>query len=401
MSYDTPTWPGQPPPPPPPPPPPHWQWPGPDGPGQWQGPAGPVRPRHRVRRGLVVAVIAAAIGAGSAFVGLHHAAGLAGGTQLTTAQVAGRVDPGLVDIVTTLGYQQAQAAGTGMVLTSSGKVLTNNHVIEGATSIRVTDIGNGKTYPAKVVGYDRGHDIAVIQLSGASGLQTVTLGTSSSAQIGQRVVALGNAGGQGGTPSVVSGHITGLNESITASDQSAGTAERLTGLIKHDAAIQPGDSGGPLVNTTGEVIGIDTAAGNDFQFSGGTSQTQGFAIPINQAISIARQIQAGQASASVHIGATGFIGVEVGSDGSASAQGVPAGSGALIEGVVSGAPAETAGLAAGDVISSVNGRSITSALTLQSALGRYHPGDRVTIGWTDQSGQSHSVKVQLETGPAG
>jgi S1-C subfamily serine protease len=375
---------------------PPWQW---QGPG---GPVGPARPPHRIRRGLIVAVVAAAIGAGSAFFGLQHSAGLTGGTELTTAQVADRVDPGLVDIVTTLGFEQAQAAGTGMVLTSSGEVLTNNHVIEGATTIRATDIGNGQTYPAKVIGYDRGHDIAVLKLSGASGLQTVTLGSSSSAQLGQKVVALGNAGGRGGTPSVVSGHITGLNESITASDQSAGTSEQLTGLIKHDAAIQPGDSGGPLVNTTGAVIGIDTAASShDFQFSDGTSQTQGFAIPINQAMSIAREIRAGEASASVHIGATGFLGVEVSSDSRAAAQGVQAGSGALIEGVVSGAPAEVAGLGAGDVINAVDGRSVTSAKGLQSALGRHHPGDRVIISWTDQSGQSHSAKVQLEAGPAG
>ncbi len=397
-SYDTPSWPGQPPPPPPPPPPPYWQWQGPGGPG---GP-GPDKPSHRIRRGLAVAIVAAAIGAGSTFLGLQHAGGANGGAQLTTAQVADRVDPGLVDIVTTLGYQQAQAAGTGMVLTSSGEVLTNNHVIEGATSITATDIGNGRSYQAKVVGYDRGHDIAVLKLTGASGLQTVTLGSSSSAQVAQKVVALGNAGGKGGTPSVVSGHIIGLNASITASDESAGTSEQLTGLIKHDAAIQPGDSGGPLVNTSGDVIGIDTAAStHDFQFSGGTSQTQGFAIPINQAISIAHQIEGGQASASVHIGATGFIGVEVSSDSNAAAQGVPAGGGALIEGVVSGGPADSAGIAAGDVITSVDGRPVTSALSLQSALGQHHPHDQVRIGWTDQSGQSHQVTIQLATGPAG
>jgi S1-C subfamily serine protease len=101
------------------------------------------------------------------------------------------------------------------------------------------------------------------------------------------------------------------------------------------------------------------------------------------------------------IGASGFIGVEVGSDSRAASQGVPAGSGALIEGVVSGGPADLAGLAAGDVITSVNGQSVTSAQALQSALGRHHPGDRVSVGWTDQSGQSHSAKVQLATGPAG
>ena len=322
--------------------------------------------------------------------------------MLTTAQVAAKVDPALVDINTTLGFQQERAAGTGLVLTSDGEILTNNHVIQGATAITATDIGNGHTYQAKVVGYDRSHNVAVIRLVAASGLQTVTLGNSSSAAAGQKVVALGNAGGKGGTPSVVSGHVTGLDASITASDSSAGTSEKLTGLIRHNAPIQPGDSGGALANNTGEVIGINTAASSrDFQFSGGTQATEAFAIPINQALSIARQIDAGQASSTIHIGATGFVGVEVTSSSQAQSQGVPAGSGALIAGVISGGPARRAGLVAGDVITSVDGQHISSPTTLQTVLQRHHPSDRVQIGWKDQSGQTHTATIQLTTGPAG
>ena len=243
-----------------------------------------------------MAAVAAVVGAGTTFAGPHSSNGASGSNVLTTAQVADRVDPALVDINTTLGYEQAEAAGTGLVLTSDGEILTNNHVIEGSTSITATDIGNGHTYKAKVVGYDRSHDIAVIKLLNASGLQTVTLGNSSAAVTGQKVVALGNAGGKGGRPSVVAGHVTGLNAAITASDASAGTSEKLTGLIRHNAAIQPGDSGGPLADTTGDVIGINTAASSqNFQFSGPQS-TQGFAIPINRAIAIAKQINTGQAS---------------------------------------------------------------------------------------------------------
>jgi S1-C subfamily serine protease len=377
-------------------------WPGSAGPPVPPVPPIPPPAAGRFRRPIAVAVVAAAIGAGSTFLGLHHSAGLLGGTVLTTAQVAARVDPGLVDVVTTIDYGPDEAAGTGLVLTSSGEVLTNNHVIEGATSIRATDVGNGMTYRARVVGYDRGHDIAVLKLAGASGLQTVTLGDSSEAAVGQKVVALGNAGGRGGTPSVVTGQIVGLNASVTASDPSAETQEQLTGLIKHNAAIEPGDSGGPLVNTAGDVIGIDTAASaTDFQFAGGTGQTQGYAIPIDRARSIAGQIEAGRASASVHIGATGFMGVEVASDSDAEAQGVPAGSGALIAGVFPGAPADTAGLRAGDLITSVDGRPVSSPLTLQVALQRHHPGDRVSIGWTDQSGRTHTAILRLSAGPAG
>src|SRR5208282_5386207 len=140
-------------------------------------------------------------------------------TALTTSQIASKVDPGLVDIVSTLGYQNAEAAGTGQVVTSSGEVLTNNHVIDGATSIKATDIGSGRTYTAKVVGYDQTDDIAVLQLQGASGLATVSFGDSSQVTAGENVVALGNAGGKGGTPSVAAGTVTALNQSITASDE--------------------------------------------------------------------------------------------------------------------------------------------------------------------------------------
>jgi S1-C subfamily serine protease len=314
---------------------------------------------------------------------------------LTTSQITAKVSPGLVDVVSTLGYQQAQGAGTGLVLTSSGEVLTNNHVIDGATSISVTDIGNGRTYRASVVGYDQHHDIAVLQLHGAAGLQTVDLGDSSTAATGQRVVALGNAGGKGGAPSVVTGRIVGTNASIGAADQLAGTVEQLHGLISHNAGIQPGDSGGPLVNRSGQVIGIDTAGGQS-----PSGQTQGFAIPINQASSIARQVEAGTASATVHIGPTGLMGVQIMQANAAAANGVPAGSGAAVADILPGSPAANAGLQAGDVIVSVNGHRVTSPEGLQSALEPHHPGDRITVGWTTQSGQTQSGTLTLTTGPA-
>ncbi|HKH89126.1 MAG TPA: trypsin-like peptidase domain-containing protein, partial [Acidimicrobiales bacterium] len=164
-----------------------------------------------------------------------------------------------MDVNTTLSYQSEQGAGTGMVLTSTGEVLTNNHVVEGATKISVTDIGNGKTYSAKVVGYDRSKDIAVLQLIGASGLQTVNLGNSSSVSVGEGVVAVGNANGAGGTPSYAGGAVTATNQSITATDQAGGDSEQLGGLIETNADVIPGDSGGPLVNASGQVIGMDTA----------------------------------------------------------------------------------------------------------------------------------------------
>jgi S1-C subfamily serine protease len=369
-------------------------------PGDPAGPGGvpgsPPGPPRRFRRRLLLAGAAVVVGVGT-FWGTGM---MSGGTALTTAQIAAQVDPGLVDVVSTLGLQQAQAAGTGLVLTSSGEILTNNHVIAGATSIRVTDVGNGRSYPARVVGYDRSHDIAVLQLQGASGLATVTLGSSSTAAVGQKVVALGNAGGRGGTPSVAPGRITGLGASITASDASAGTSEQLTGLINHNADIQPGDSGGPLVNTAGQVIGIDTAASSGFTIQSGQAKTQAFAIPVNAAVSIASQITAGTASSTVHIGPTGFLGVAVMSAGNAAADGVQPGTGAALADLVPGSPASRAGLAAGDVIVSVDGHRVSSPSALQSALEQHHPGDSVSIGWTDQAGQTHSATIVLATGPA-
>lgn len=389
--------------------PPYATWPGYGGPGYPGGPGGygggPHDPGGRVRRFRRAALLAAAAVLAGAFSFLAVNAGTGSGPQtaLTTSQITAQTDPGLVDVVSTLGYQQAQAAGTGIVLTSSGEVLTNNHVIEGATSIKATDIGNGQTYQAKVVGYDQSKDVAVLQLQGASGLKTVSLGDSATAAVSQNVVAIGNAGGTGGTPSVVTGKITALGQSITASDQGSGTSEQLTGLIEDNADIQAGDSGGPLLNTAGQVIGINTAAssGTGFQFQSQQGQaTQAFAIPINDALSIARQIEAGDASSTVHIGATGFLGVEIMSAGSAASQGIQAGSGAAVAGVLNGSAAQNAGITSGDVITSVDGLAVSSPSALQAVMEQHHPGDQVTIGWTDQSGQTHSATVTLANGPS-
>jgi S1-C subfamily serine protease len=451
-------------------------WPGePEAPGEYAG-QGDGRGRGSWRHHALIAGASVAA-AGMVIAGLA-ATDATASTALTTPQIAAKVDPGLVDVVTTVGYQGGKAAGTGMVLTSTGEVLTNNHVIDGATSIKATDVGNGRTYTAKVVGYDKTHDVAVLQLQNASGLQTVAL-SSASPQAGQKVVALGNALGKGGTPSVVSGRITGLGQSITASDQGAGDAEQLTGMIGHDAPIQPGDSGGPLVNTEGEVIGMNTAAsaspasGSPSQSGQAQTATQAFAIPITRASSIADQIEAGTPSSTVHIGATAFLGVEtspsglgsvggsfpgsggsggnlpgnipgfggnggdfpgnipgfggdfpgfggsfpgfggdiggyIGGSGSGSTggstggsgSGSTGGSGVAISGVVPGSAAAGAGLAAGDQITSVAGHNVTSATQIQSVLGNYRPGDRISIRWTDQSGQSHTATVTLTAGPA-
>jgi S1-C subfamily serine protease len=306
--------------------------------------------------------------------------------------IAATVNPGVVDINTVLGYENGEAAGTGMVIKSSGLVLTNNHVVAGATSVSVTEVTTGKQYKATVVGYDRTADVAVLQMTGASNLPTVSLADSSTVKVSDPIVAIGNAGGAGGAPTVVTGTVTGLNKEITARDEGSGASEDLTGLIEVAADIQAGDSGGPLVNASGKVIGIDTAASSGYQFQ--AQGGQGYAITINAAVNIANQILASKASTVIHIGDTAFLGVQASTASSGT-------SGAAVVGVVSGSPAATAGLAAGDVITSVDGKTIDTPTTLTTLLDGHHPGDQVTIGWADASGKTHSAKVKLIVGPVG
>ncbi len=300
---------------------------------------------------------------------------------------------GIVDVYTKLGYQGEAAAGTGIVLSESGVVLTNNHVIRGATSIKVVDLDNGRTYKAQVLGYALGADVAAIQLTGATGLQTAPLGSSSSLEVGQLVTTHGNAGGVGGTPSSSPGHITGLGKSITARDDS-GNSEKLTGLIETDAALQPGDSGGPMVDSTGKVIGMDTAAGSSFSFQ--SSGSRGYAVPIDKATKIVSQIVAGSEAQGLHIGKTAFIGVSVGVSDPYYWQ-APAG--VVVNQVVSGSPLSQTGISAGDLLTRFDGRSVTTPTRLTSLVVTKHPGDSVQIRWLDQDGTAHTATVVLAAGP--
>ena len=322
------------------------------------------------------------------------------------AAIASRVDPGLVDVNVTVDYGAARGAGTGMVLSPDGVVLTNNHVIDGATSISVTDIGNGKTYRAQVAGYDRSKDVAILKLSGATNLRTVTIAGSAKLSAGQQVVGIGNAGGTGGTPSYAGGKVTATGQSITASDDLSGTSERLHGMIETNANIQAGDSGGPLVNRSGQVIGMDTAGSQTPGFN--TQQaTNAFAIPITVASAVATQVLDSQPATGLHLGPTAFLGVQVrqttpgGPAGGSGFGNTPAqGSGVTIAGVVHGGPAARAGLTAGDVITSVDGHPATSQTALQRIMVTdVTPGQSVTVNYTSASGQQHSATVALASGP--
>jgi S1-C subfamily serine protease len=366
--------------------------------------------------------------------------------KTNSSTVASSVSGALVDIVSTEKYQGATAAGTGMVLTSTGEILTNNHVIDGATSIKVTVVATGKTYSANVVGTDPTADVAVIQLVGASGLKTIPIGDSSSVAVGQSVVAQGNAGGKGGTPSRVTGTVTALDQSITASDGGS-DAEQLSGMIETNAPIVAGDSGGSLSTASGKVIGMNTAAStsnsasNVSDSTGDSSANEAYAIPIRTALTIAHTIEQGKASSTIHIGRQGFLGIQIaatssssssgtgngygygrggyggngggfggggfaggypgsdngyGSDGSSDGStGTTTATGVTVGGVITGGAAEAAGLSAGDVITSVDGTVVSTSTALNTLMATTKPGQKVSIAWTDTSGQSHTATATL------
>jgi S1-C subfamily serine protease len=311
-----------------------------------------------------------------------------GSSESVSDSVTSKVDPGLVDINTVLGLQNGEAAGTGMVVTSSGEVITNNHVIAGATKITATDVGNGNTYSARVVGYDYSRDIAVLQLEGASGLHTVSFGDPSTLKVGQSIATIGNAGGTGGTPSATGGQVVALDQSITAGDDLGGGHERLEGLIQLAGNLQPGDSGGPLVNSAGEAVGMDTAASQTFRLE--TSGNEGFAIPIDTVQAIASEIWYGHGSSTIHIGATAMLGVLLNGEGEEGVQ---------VENVLSGSPAAAAGISAGDVITSVGGTGIDSPTALIEVMLQKHPGEKVQVVWQTSAGTTQTATLTLTASP--
>jgi S1-C subfamily serine protease len=402
-----------------------------------------ARPQPRRGRGLlvysVVAILAAAAGVGSTLA--VRALGSSPRAQAITSipatmndtVVYRKVEPAVVDVSANLQYLDETAEGTGFVIDAArGLVLTNNHVIDGATSVTVTPVASGKAYQATVVGYDLPDDVAVLRIKGATGLKAVTTGNSDHLTVGTQVLALGNEAGQGGPPTVAPGVISSLGRSIVASDQSSGLTETLHGMLQTSADIRPGDSGGPLANAAGQVVGIDTAAG-----SGGPGMNfAGYAIPINTALSVARQIAAARSGPGIQLGMPAFLGVLLPDSNSTSPQQqagqvqnrqngaqsssghgcitgnasaytavpaaiAPAEAGALVDGVVCGTAAAQAGLVAGDVITSFGGHVITSARSLSSILAADRAGSKATLTWVALGGGRYTALVTLSVGPAG
>jgi serine protease Do len=304
-----------------------------------------------------------------------------------TETAATAVTPAVVQITTRIDYQQAIGAGTGTVIDPGGVVLTNYHVVAGANSI--TGTVAGRDYPADLIGYDRKHDIALIQLRGAGGLPTAPIGDSGQVAVGEPTVGLGNARGVGAPLTHETGPVTGLNRTVNAEDSLTGSSEEVNGLIEVASDVRPGDSGGPLVNSAGQVIGVITAASVTYQMG---PAGEGFAIPINDAMAVANQIRSGSPSASVHIGQPTLLGVGVGTQ-------PRNGGGIIVRDVVLGGPAAQAGLATGDVLTSLDGTALDSATTLTYVLDRHYPGDVVDLTWIDRSGQERTGKAALVSGP--
>jgi S1-C subfamily serine protease len=307
----------------------------------------------------------------------------------TTAESSGVA---LIDTVLTDG----EAAGTGIVLTSDGEVLTNYHVVEGSTTVKVTIATTGKSYTAAVVGVDQTADVALLQLKDASGL-TVAKIDDDTLKLGDDVTAVGNAGGTG-TLTAADGDVTDLSASITTRSEDAVAGESLTRLVETDADVVAGDSGGPLLDAEGEVVGIDTAASSG-------QEIDGYAVPIATALAVVTQIRSGDETSAVRIGAAAFLGVQVATSltsdagyGYGSAYGTSA-TGAAIAGVVTGDAADDAGLEAGDTITRVGSTTVTDAAGLTRALSTMNPGDKVTVTWTTSDGGQQSATVTLDASP--
>jgi S1-C subfamily serine protease len=335
-----------------------------------------------VRLASLLVVSAAAVAVAAAL-GLGGAVGVETGPAVAAAPV----ERGVVDVDTQLGYQSSAAAGTGIVLSATGDVLTNNHVIRGATTIRVSTPAGGRGYSASVAGYTVSGDVALLKLKGATGLTKATIGNSATVRVGDRVTAVGNAGGTDDNH-VDTGQVTGLNQTITVSD-GRGRTIRLRGLIRTSVPLYPGDSGGPLLDSSGRVIGINAAATTGFRYESG--DRQGFAIPINRALAIVKQINAGRSSSAIHVGPTAFLGVDVRDTGASS--------GVLVVGVVPGSAAEKAGLASGDVILSFGGKPVSSADGLARLVLGFTPGKTAKIRWLDELGNPHTATVRPLAGP--
>lgn len=315
------------------------------------------------------------------------------------ADIAEKVSKSVVSIVTSVkatdffgGSYDSSAAGTGVIVTDDGYIVTNKHVISGANKVTVV-LDDGTTYEnVEIVATDPMNDIAFLKIKDASGLTAATLGDSKTVHVGQQVIAIGNALGQYQN-TVTAGIISGLGRSVTASDSTGRNAETLTDMIQTDAAINSGNSGGPLVNAAGEVIGINTATSS-------TAENMGFAIPISSVKGMLKQLtETGKAERTY----LGVYSIEITPE-VAKAYNLPVSTGVYLyspssySAIVSGSPAAKAGLKDKDIVTKVNGVEVGKSGSLSSLIGEYKPGDTVQLTVV-REGKETAVNVTLEGYP--
>ena len=317
-------------------------------------------------------------------------------TEGSIADIAEKVSKSVVSIVTSTKTTNffgqsydAAAAGTGIIVTSDGYVLTNKHVINGANKVTVV-LDDGTTYEdVKVVTTDPMNDVAFLKIGGVSDLTPAKLGDSKTISVGQQVIAIGNALGEYQN-TVTAGIISGTGRSVTASDGSGYNTETLSDMIQTDAAINSGNSGGPLVNAAGEVIGINTATST-------TAENMGFAIPISSVKGMLKQLTETGEAKRAYLGVySANITPEI-----AKAYDLPVSTGAYLysssaySAVVKDSPAAKAGLKDKDIVTAVNGVKVGAAGTLADLIGEYKPGDTVQLT-VIRDGKEIAVNVTLE-----
>lgn len=313
---------------------------------------------------------------------------------LDPAALAAAIVPTIVTLSAHAG--PLTTAGTGILLSPDGLILTNHHVIDGAETVDAVAMATGVGYAAEILGYDRFRDLAVLRLTGADALPVAPLGRSADVRLADSVTAIGNADG-GGVPVAAPGVVTGLNESVVARNAADGSRSRLTGMIEIDADVRPGDSGGPLVDAHGRVVGVNTAGNTGLRRPVADRPTadpvpvESYAVPIDDAVAVADLVRSGRGSDTVHVGATPLLGVAVTDVGQVS-------DGARVVAVSYDSPAERAGIVRGDVVVGWDGRPIRSQTDLTVEMTARHPGDRVQIDWVDGAGQRRSASLVLATG---
>ena len=305
------------------------------------------------------------------------------GAALDVKGILAKVEPSVVDIVAQSRRETGE--GTGIIISPDGYILTNAHVVSGASTVTVSTSSSGKALSATVIGADTAHDVALIKVDNPGGsLAAADLGRSADVKVGDDVVAIGNALALDGGPTVTQGIVSALDRTISAGDQgSSGTSETLRHVLQTDAAINPGNSGGPLLNAAGEVVGINTAVAGD-------AQNIGFALAIDKALPIINTLKTGQTPEQPFLG----LSTVTLTPGIQRQLGLDVSKGAVVASVTPGSGAELAGLAQGDVITRVDGRDVQSADDVSAAVGDHKPGDQIDIT-VDRGGSTRTVTAKI------